>query len=277
MKSLAEKIDGKAELLFTEIDGNFPNHHPDPSEPKNLESCQKKLVELDYDVGFAFDGDGDRLGVIDNKGRIISGDMLLLLLSKELLKTKKSRIVADVKCSQVLFDEIKKLGGEVYMSPTGHSHVKNYVKKLNADLAGEMSGHIFYAYDYFGFDDAFYAAVKVIELINNNSCKLSDLVDQIPKVFNTPEIRIDTDDNKKFGIISKIFDNQKSIKKNIIGIDGLRVTENDGWWLIRASNTQPAIVVRCESLSKKGLDYQIESLMNELRKVNFNFDPKIFS
>ena len=277
MKNLAEKIDGKAELLFTEIDGNFPNHHPDPSEPKNLESCQKKLVELDYDVGFAFDGDGDRLGVIDNKGRIISGDILLLLLSKELLKTKKPRIVADVKCSQVLFDEIKKLGGEVYMSPTGHSHVKNYVKKLNADLAGEMSGHIFYAYDYFGFDDAFYAAVKVIELINNNSCKLSDLVDQIPRVFNTPEIRIETDDNKKFGIISKIFDNQKSINKNIIDIDGLRVTENDGWWLIRASNTQPAIVVRCESLSKKGLDYQIESLMNELRKVNFNFDPKIFS
>ncbi len=277
MKNLAEKIDGKAELLFTEIDGNFPNHHPDPSEPKNLESCQKKLLELDYDVGFAFDGDGDRLGVIDNKGRIISGDTLLLLLSKELLKKKKSRIVADVKCSQVLFDEIKKLGGEVFMSPTGHSHVKNYVKKLNADLAGEMSGHIFYAYDYYGFDDAFYAAIKVIELINNNSCKLSDLVDQIPRVFNTPEIRIDTDDNKKFGIISKIFDNQKSINKNIIDIDGLRVNENDGWWLIRASNTQPAIVVRCESLSKKGLDYQIESLMNELRKVNFNFDPKIFS
>ena len=200
-----------------------------------------------------------------------------MLLSKELLKTKKSRIVADVKCSQVLFDEIKKLGGEVYMSPTGHSHVKNYVKKLNADLAGEMSGHIFYAYDYFGFDDAFYAAVKVIELINNNSCKLSDLVDQIPKVFNTPEIRIDTDDNKKFGIISKIFDNQKSIKKNIIDIDGVRVAENHGWWLIRASNTQPAIVVRCESLSEKGLKYQIESLMNELKKVDFNFDPKIFS
>ena len=277
MKHLAGKISGKAELLYTEIDGNFPNHHPDPSEPKNLECCQKKLLELGYDVGFAFDGDGDRLGVIDNKGRIISGDKLLLLLSKELLKKKKSKIIADVKCSQVLFDEIKKLGGDVYMSPTGHSHVKNYVKKLNADLAGEMSGHIFFADDYFGFDDAFYAAVKVVELINNNSCKLSELVDQIPEVFNTPEIRIDTDDSKKFGIISKILDNQKSTNKNIIDIDGVRVAENHGWWLIRASNTQPAIVVRCESLSEEGLKYQIESLKKELKRVDFNFDPKIFS
>ena len=173
-----------------------------------------------------------------------------------MLKSKKCKVIADVKCSQVLFDEVKRLGGEIFMSKTGHSHVKNNLKKLNADLAGEMSGHIFFAKDYYGFDDAFFAAVKVLEIINNNDKKLSDLVDEIPRVFNTPEIRIECDDNKKFDIISKITERQKRSKKKITDIDGVRVSEKDGWWLLRASNTQPAIVLRCESLTQDGLEFQ---------------------
>ena len=274
MKALAKKIDGKYELLFSEIDGTFPNHHPDPSEPKNLVFCKDKLLDLKYNVGFAFDGDGDRLGVIDDKGRDISGDKLLLLLAKEMLKSKKCKVIADVKCSQVLFDEVKRLGGEIFMSKTGHSHVKNNLKKLNADLAGEMSGHIFFAEDYYGFDDAFYAAVKVLEIINNNDKKLSDLVDEIPRVFNTPEIRIECDDNKKFDIISKINERQKRNKKKIINIDGVRVSEKDGWWLLRASNTQPAIVLRCESLTQDGLEFQKRSVKDELSRFNITLDEK---
>jgi len=277
MNALAKKIDGNYESLFSTIDGSFPNHHPDPSDPQNLIFCKKKLLDLKYNVGFAFDGDGDRLGVIDDKGRIISGDKLLLLLAKEMLKSKKCKVIADVKCSQVLFDEVERLGGKIFMSKTGHSHIKNNLKKLNADLAGEMSGHIFFAEDYYGFDDAFFAAIKVLQILNNNDKKLSDLVDEIPRVFNTPEIRIDCDDNKKFDIISEITDKQKRRKKKITNIDGVRVAEKDGWWLLRASNTQPALVLRCESLTKDGLEFQKTLVKNELSKFNIDIFEKIIS
>tara|TARA_A100001011_G_C14298023_1_gene839394 strand:- start:4 stop:1419 length:1416 start_codon:yes stop_codon:yes gene_type:complete len=277
MECLAKKINGKHELLFSTIDGTFPNHHPDPSDPKNLFFCKNRLLDLKYNVGFAFDGDGDRLGVIDDKGRVISGDKLLLLLAKEMLKSKKCKVIADVKCSQVLFDEVERLGGEIFMSKTGHSHVKNNLKKLNADLAGEMSGHIFFAEDYYGFDDAFFAAIKVLEIIDNNEKKLSDLVDEIPSVFNTAEIRIDCDDNKKFDIIKKITERQKKSKKKITDIDGVRVSEKDGWWLLRASNTQPAIVLRCESLTEKGLEFQKRTVKNELSEFEVDITEKLIS
>ena len=277
VEKLSTRINGKTQLLFCEIDGNFPNHHPDPSEEKNLIFCREKLLELNFDVGFAFDGDGDRLGVIDNLGRPVSGDKLLLILSNELLKKKKAKIIADVKCSQVLFDEIKRNGGDPIMSATGHSHVKNNLKKFNADLAGEMSGHIFFADKYYGFDDAFYAAIKVIELIINNKKQLSQLVDEIPKSFNTPEIRIDCDDKKKFKIISQVVSNQKRKKKKIIDIDGVRVIEDDGWWLLRASNTQAALVLRCESKTKKGLEDQKKKVVRELSLVDSDLSEKIFS
>ncbi|MAI59399.1 MAG: phosphomannomutase [Rickettsiales bacterium] len=277
MSALAKKIDGKYELLFSSIDGTFPNHHPDPSDHKNLVFCKNRLLDLKYDVGFAFDGDGDRLGVIDDKGRIISGDKLLLLLAKEMLKSQKCKVIGDVKCSQVLFDEVERLGGQIFMSKTGHSHVKNNLKKFNADLAGEMSGHIFFAKDYYGFDDAFFAAVKVLEILNNNDKKLSNLVDEIPRVFNTPEIRIDCDDNKKFDIMSKIIERQKRSKKKITNIDGVRVSEKDGWWLLRASNTQPAIVLRCESLTEDGLEFQKRLVKNELSEFNIDIFEEIIS
>ncbi len=278
INDLADKIYGNKKILFGEVDGTFPNHHPDPSEPENLSFCKDYLIKSKSDVGFAFDGDGDRLGVIDDKGRIISGDKLLLILAKELLKKKKnSKIIADVKCSQVIFDEIRKFGGEAIISKTGHSNVKNNLKNFNAELAGEMSGHIFFAEDYYGFDDAFFAAVKVIELLNRNSKKLSELVDEIPAVHNTPEIRIECDDREKFGIIKKVVKNQKMANKDFIDIDGIRVNDKGGWWLLRASNTQPAIVVRCESSTIEGLRIQKENVKNELSLVKSSLADKIFS
>ena len=276
MKKLSNKIKGKKIILYEKIDGNFPNHHPDPSESKNLEDCQKFILKNNLDVGLAFDGDGDRLGVVDDRGRVISGDKVLLLLAKQMLNKKKIKVIADVKCSQVLFDEIKKLGGEIIMSKTGHSHVKNNLKKFDAHLAGEMSGHIFFSEGYYGFDDALYSAVKVLEILNENKKKLSELVDEIPNAFNTPEIRIECKDEFKFNVIKIVSDNLRKENKNIIDIDGVRVLDDDGWWLLRASNTQPALVVRCESSSKNGLEKQKKNVLDQLKKTEYNFDQKIF-
>ncbi len=276
MKKLSNEIRGEKIILYDEIDGNFPNHHPDPSESKNLKDCQKFILRNNLDIGLAFDGDGDRLGVVDDRGRIIPGDKVLLLLAKQMLNTKKIKVIADVKCSQVLFDQIKNSGGEIIMSKTGHSHVKNNLKKFNAHLAGEMSGHIFFSEGYYGFDDALYSAVKVLEILNENKKKLSELVDEIPTVFNTPEIRIECEDELKFNIINIVSRNLRKEKKNIIDIDGVRVSDDDGWWLLRASNTQPALVVRCESSSKSGLEIQKKNVLNQLNKVDYNFNQKIF-
>ena len=276
MKKLSNKIKGKKIILYDKIDGNFPNHHPDPSESKNLEDCQKFILKNNLDVGLAFDGDGDRLGVVDDRGRVISGDKVLLLLAKQMLNKKKIKVIADVKCSQVLFDEIKKLGGEIIMSKTGHSHVKNNLKKFEAHLAGEMSGHIFFSEGYYGFDDALYSAVKVLEILNENKKKLSELVDEIPNAYNTPEIRIECEDEFKFNVIKIVSENLRKENKNIIDIDGVRVLDDDGWWLLRASNTQPALVVRCESSSKNGLEKQKKNVLDQLKKTEYNFDQKIF-
>ena len=183
MKKISEKIQGKSILLFDEIDGNFPNHHPDPSEPNNLQSCIKTLKKNKYDLGIAFDGDGDRIGIIDDKGRILSGDKILLIFAYDLLEKQKASVIGDVKCSQVLFDEIKRMGGNPIMSKTGHSHIKVNMKKYSAKLAGEMSGHIFFADKYYGFDDALYAAIRIIDILCNKDNSLSQIVDKIPEVF----------------------------------------------------------------------------------------------
>ena len=269
MEAVSDKIKGQQKLLFKEIDGNFPNHHPDPSDPKNLACCINEIKKNSFDLGIAFDGDGDRIGVIDDKGRIVPGDLLLLILSKSFEK-KNITIIGDVKCSQVLFDEIKKLGGKPIISKTGHSHVKINMKKYDADLAGEMSGHIFFKSNY-GFDDALYAAIQLIKFLSNSNKKLSEHIDNIPMVFNTPEIRLDCEDDKKFKLIENISKNQKKLNKKIIDIDGLRVQSKDGWWLLRASNTQPCIVLRCEAVSKVGLNNQLL----QVREVINEFDKKI--
>ena len=273
MKEISERIKGQQKLLFEDIDGNFPNHHPDPSDPENLIDCINEIKKGSFDLGIAFDGDGDRIGVIDDKGRVIAGDLLLLILSKSLGK-KNISIIGDVKCSQVLFDEIERLGGQPIISKTGHSHVKINMKKYDADLAGEMSGHIFFKSNY-GFDDALYAAVQLIKTLSISNKKLSEYIDNIPKVFNTPEIRINCEDDKKFKLIDNITKSQKKINKKIIDVDGLRVQSEDGWWLLRASNTQPCIVLRCESVSKVGLKNQLLKVKEAISEFDKNISQKI--
>ena len=273
MEEISGKIKGQQKLLFKEIDGNFPNHHPDPSDPENLVQCIAEIKKNNFDLGIAFDGDGDRIGVIDDKGRIIAGDILLLILSKSLVK-KNSTIIGDVKCSQVLFDEIENSGGKPIISQTGHSHVKINMKKYDADLAGEMSGHIFFKSNY-GFDDALYAAVQLIKILSNSDKKLSEHIDKIPKVFNTPEIRIDCEDDKKFTLINNISKSQKKLNKKIVDIDGLRVQSEDGWWLLRASNTQPCIVLRCESISQVGLKNQLLKVKEAVKEFDTKISQKI--
>lgn len=274
MSKLSKKIDGEKILLFDKIDGNFPNHHPDPSEEKNLIDIKKTILKKKYDLGIAFDGDGDRIGVVDDKGRTIPGDILLLIYAKEILKRdSKATVIGDVKCSQILFDTINQLGGNSVMSKTGHSLIKNAMKKFSASLAGEMSGHMFFADEYFGFDDALYAAIRIVNIVSSSEKKLSQLVDEIPKLYNTPEIRIDCDDREKFRVVEKIISNQKDKEMN--NIDGVRVSLKNGWWLIRASNTQPAIVLRCEANSQENLNFILEDVKQELNKIDTKLSLQI--
>jgi len=276
MSKIAKKINSQNFLLFEKIDGNFPNHHPDPSNPKNLKDCVNLIRQKKLDFGIAFDGDGDRIGVIDDKGRVLSGDQLLLLFSYEILKKKRgAKIIGDVKCSQILFDEIKKNFGVPIISQTGHSHVKTNIKKNKADLAGEMSGHMFFNFDYYGFDDALYSSVKLVELLDKQRKKLSDIVDQFPKAFNTPEIRVECDDLKKFEIINEVTSNQKIKNQEVIDIDGIRVSSKNGWWLLRASNTQAELVLRCEANSLENLKKELLLVKEAIFKVDSELSDKI--
>ena len=276
MSEIAKKINNQNFLLFENVDGNFPNHHPDPSNPKNLKDCINLIIQEKLDLGIAFDGDGDRIGVIDDKGRVLSGDQLLLLFSYEILKKKKgAKIIGDVKCSQILFDEIKKKLGIPIISQTGHSHVKVNIKKNKADLAGEMSGHIFFNFNYYGFDDALYSSVKLVELLDKQSKKLSEIVDQFPKAFNTPEIRLECNDLKKFEIINKVTSNQKRKNQEVIDIDGIRVSSENGWWLLRASNTQAELVLRCEANSLENLKKELLLVKEAIFEVDSELSDKI--
>lgn len=265
VKAITERIEAEHILLYEEIDGDFPNHHPDPTDAKNLQDLISVIKGNHCDLGIAFDGDGDRIGVVDNEGNIIWGDQLLLLYAKDMIKEKpNSIIIADVKASQILFDEIAKIGGKAIMWKTGHSLIKAKMIETKASLAGEMSGHIFFADKYFGFDDAIYAAIRLINIVAKTNYSLSYLRQQIPKSFSTSEIRIACNDDKKFTIIDEI--KKKLIEKKITfnDIDGLRVKDDKGWWLIRASNTQPAIVARCESKSQEDLEKIKSNLENIL-------------
>ena len=276
MSYISKKVLGKHILLFDDIDGNFPNHHPDPSDPKNLQDIIECVKENSLDIGIAFDGDGDRIGVVDDKGRVVPGDILLLVFAKDLLeKEKNCSIIGDVKCSKILFDYIKKNGGRPIMAKTGHSHIKECIKENDAELAGEMSGHIFFADNYFGFDDALYAAVRLINILSKSEKKLSDIIDEFPKSYNTPEIRIECDDKEKFKIIDKVIKNQKN--KKYSDIDGIRVELENGWWLMRASNTQAAMVLRCEANSKKDLDEIISIVKNEIKKISPELSKQILA
>jgi phosphomannomutase / phosphoglucomutase len=255
--------------LFTEPDSNFPNHHPDPTVVENLQDTIRAVKENQADLGIAFDGDGDRIGLTDETGRIIWGDELMVLLSREILKEKpNSTIIAEVKCSQNLFDDITAHGGKPLMWKAGHSLIKAKMKETGAALAGEMSGHIFFADRFYGFDDACYAGARVLEILSKTDKKLSELLADLPETFSTPELRVDCAEERKFEIVGKIA--EEFLKTNeVITIDGARILFENGWGLVRASNTQAILVLRFEADSEENLAKIRETVEN---RVNYFID-----
>lgn len=244
--------------LYCEMNGDFPNHHPDPTVEENLSDLRGMVISENADIGIAFDGDADRLGVIDNRGEVIRGDMILIILAREVLKNNPgATIISEVKASELFFSEIEKAGGRPFMSPTGHSIIKKEMIEENALLAGEMSGHIFFRDRYFGYDDALYAALRLIEIIASGSVPLHNYLQDLPEVFSTPEIREDCDDDSKFALVAKVTELFQLENYSVDTTDGARITFPNGWGLVRASNTQPVLVMRFESGTAEGLlDYE---------------------
>jgi phosphomannomutase len=252
---LVKKLPGTHTVLFGDIDGRFPNHHPDPTVPKNLQALVGEVRKRGADLGIALDGDADRIGVVDDTGEIMFGDQLLVLLARDLLKQRPgATVIADVKASQVLFDEIARAGGVPLMWKTGHSLIKAKMAEIGCKLAGEMSGHIFFADKWYGFDDALYAAVRLLGIVARMSGKLSAARLAMPQVINTPELRFDCDDRRKFAVIEEVAGRLKAAGAKLSDIDGVRVLTEDGWWLLRASNTQAVLVARAEASSQAGLE-----------------------
>ena len=262
--------------IYSEVDGNFPNHHPDPGNPENLKDLSDKVLSEKANIGLAFDGDGDRLGVVDNKGKIIPQDKFLMLLAKDILKNSpQAKIIFDVKCTNRLKDVILGYGGEPIMSPTGHFHIKKMLRKTNAHLAGEMSGHIFFNDDWYGFDDAHYSGFRLIKILIENESELSELLGEFPDGFTTPEINLDVDEDKKFQIVDEFKKSASFENASVSMLDGLRVEYEDGWGLLRASNTTPKLVLRFEGTSQKSLDDIIRKFDEEFQKVHPNLDKII--
>ena len=265
LRLLVKRLPGTHTLLLDEIDGNFPAHHPDPTVPKNLELLIKTVVDLGADVGIAFDGDADRIGLVDNKGQILFGDQMMVVLARDVLRGRPgATIIADVKASQVLFDEIAKAGGVPLMWKTGHSLVKAKMAETGSPLAGEMSGHIFFADKWYGFDDALYAGVRVLGILARSSETLSAMRDALPHVINTPELRLDCADTRKFAVIEEVAARLRARGADVSETDGVRVLTADGWWLLRASNTQAVLVARCEAADEAGLDRLKAALVAQL-------------
>lgn len=255
IERLVARLPGEHFTIFTEIDGRFPNHHPDPTEEKNLADLRKLVAEKKLDFGLAFDGDGDRLGAIDGEGRIVWGDQILAILAEPVLKAEPgATIIADVKASQALYDRIAELGGTPLMWKTGHSLIKTKMKETHAPLAGEMSGHIFFAQDYYGFDDAIYSAVRLIRAVSALGGSLTALKDRMPALVNTPEMRFQVDESRKFAVVNEVLDRLEKQGAEVNRTDGARVNTPDGWWLLRASNTQDVLVARAEARDQAGLD-----------------------
>jgi phosphomannomutase/phosphoglucomutase len=254
-----EKLNLESTELFFEMDGHFPNHHPDPTVPANLAQLIAKVRETGAELGLAFDGDSDRIGAVDEHGNVIYGDLLLLIYAREILQRKPgSTFIAEVKCSQVMYDQIAKLGGNGIMYKTGHSLIKAKMKEEHAELAGEMSGHMFFGDRYRGYDDALYAACRLIEIVAKSGQPLSAQLAGVPKMVSTPEIRVDCPDEIKFELVARVAGHFKKAYQTI-DIDGVRVIFPEGWGLLRASNTQPVLVMRFEAANENLLKrYQSE-------------------
>ncbi|HSY88545.1 MAG TPA: phosphomannomutase/phosphoglucomutase [Verrucomicrobiae bacterium] len=265
MALLAGKLPGRHILLYETIDGSFPNHHPDPTVPENLKDLQARVIAEKADLGIAFDGDGDRIGVVDGGGEILWGDQLMVLYAREILAERPgATVIADVKASQVLFDEIKRAGGEPLMWRTGHSLIKAKMAEIGAPLAGEMSGHIFFADRYFGFDDALYAAVRILNIVSQADQSLAEMRLSLPRVMNTPELRFPCSEERKFAVVQETAGRLLRAGADVNDIDGVRVRTPDGWWLLRASNTQDVLVARCESATTDGLERLKAAVVAEL-------------
>ena len=267
MALLTSALPGEHILLNERIDGTFPAHHPDPTVPENLAQLIAEVGAGSCDLGIAFDGDGDRIGIVDGNGEILWGDQILALLSRHVLSNQPgATIIADVKASQVLFDEVARLGGAPLMWKTGHSLIKAKMAETGAPLAGEMSGHIFFADRYYGYDDALYAAVRMLGVISEEGKSLAALRASLPQRINTPELRFPCADARKFDAIEEVRRRLASRGADVKAIDGVRVTTDDGWWLLRASNTQPVLVARCEAKTEAGLTHLKKALVAELKE-----------
>ncbi len=255
LEALAARLPGEHHLLFTAVDGTFPNHHPDPTVEANLEDLRRLVAEKKLDFGIAFDGDGDRIGAIDGEGRVIWGDQLLMIYAQDLLaKLPGATIIADVKASKALFDTVAAHGGVPLMWKTGHSLIKSKMKETGAPLAGEMSGHVFFADSYYGFDDALYAGVRLIAAAARLGRSVTALRSAMPQMVNTPEMRFQVDESRKFAVIDEVKARLADSLDEVNATDGVRVTTADGWWLLRASNTQDVLVARAESENPAGLE-----------------------
>ena len=264
VERLVKRLPGRHVLLFTDVDGTFPNHHPDPTEEVNLVDLKAAVAEHKLDMGFAFDGDGDRLGAIDSHGRVIWGDQLLGILAEPVLRALPgATIIGDVKASSALFDRIAELGGTPLMWKTGHSLIKAKMKETGSPLAGEMSGHLFFGHDYYGFDDGIYSAVRLIRAVSESGFTLAELKDRMPPMINTPELRFPCADTRKFVVIEEVLARLEASGAKIDRTDGARVTTADGWWLLRASNTQDVLVARAEATDKAAL----ERLMADINRA----------
>ncbi|RMF12606.1 MAG: phosphomannomutase/phosphoglucomutase [Alphaproteobacteria bacterium] len=266
VRALVKRLPGRHDIINGRIDGTFPAHHPDPTVEENLAQLKETVALGRFDMGIAFDGDGDRIGAIDSMGRVVWGDQLLAILARDVLADEPgATIIADVKASRVLFDRIAALGGKPLMWKTGHSLIKTKMVETGAPLAGEMSGHIFFKHRYYGFDDALYAAIRLLLAVSRREGGLAALRDELPEVVNTPELRFPCPEDRKFAVIGEVSERLKANGAIVDVTDGVRVTTDDGWWLLRASNTQDVLVARCEAADRAGLDRLRKELAAQLR------------
>jgi phosphomannomutase len=264
---LVDRLPGQHHVIFSQVDGRFPNHHPDPTVESNLADLKDLVAREQLDFGIAFDGDGDRIGAIDSRGRVIWGDQLLMILAEPVLRdVPGATIIADVKASQTLFDRVAELGGAPLMWKTGHSLIKSKMKETGAPLAGEMSGHIFFKHRWYGFDDALYAAVRLVEAVSASGKSLTELKDAMPRAVATPELRFQVDEKRKFAIVEEVRGRLSDDGAKVDATDGVRVSTGDGWWLLRASNTQDVLVARAEAADESGLDRLVAQIDDQLAK-----------
>ena len=271
LRNLVDKLPGEHFIIFDDVDGDFPNHHPDPTVDKNLVDLQKLVADNNCDIGIAFDGDGDRIGLINEKGEVIRCDMMMILYAKDVLKRHPgATIVGDVKCSPIMFQEIEKMGGQPLMWKTGHSLIKTKMAEEKSPLSGELSGHIFFSDSWYGFDDGLYCAIRMLNVLNMFDGKLSDMTADLPKVCSTPEVRLEVEESEKFAIVDRLAAKANEEAKEqsdvtLINIDGVRVEYGYGWWLLRASNTQNCLTVRMEADTEKNLTAIYDSVQKLIR------------